>query len=62
MVEVDGWEPFGPVGVPLMVLLEAMSWYLKPIAPALRKAVGKEPWPKCSKGTCLAYTRKKATV
>ncbi|MEV4749000.1 hypothetical protein AB0K21_21700 [Streptosporangium sp. NPDC049248] len=62
MREAHDWDHFGPVGVPLLVLLEAMGWYIRPFSPAFRKAVGKDPLPTCSKGACLAHTRRKAAA
>lgn len=60
MNQADDWEVMGAFGSALAVLLEAGVWYLKPFIPASRKALGKEPLPTCSKGTCVAHTRKAA--
>ncbi|NRQ31347.1 hypothetical protein HII36_05770 [Nonomuraea sp. NN258] len=50
------FEFLGAAGGPVMVLLEANIWYLKPFQPALRRLAGREPLPTCSKGSCLAHT------
>ncbi|GGO63029.1 hypothetical protein [Nonomuraea cavernae] len=60
MHDADQWEVLGVFGSALMVMLEAAAWYLKPLVPASRKALGKELLPRCSKGTCLAHTGKAA--
>ncbi|GAA4946485.1 hypothetical protein HD597_006816 [Nonomuraea thailandensis] len=54
------YDVMGPVGGALQVLIEASIWYLQPFIPALRKLAGREPLPTCSKGSCLAYTRRQA--
>ncbi|GAA2830394.1 hypothetical protein [Nonomuraea rubra] len=54
------YDVMGPAGGALQVLIEAFIWYLKPFVPALRKLAGREPLPTCSKGPCLAYTRRRA--
>lgn len=56
------WSIFGDAAGVILVLAEAMGWFLKPFRPALRRAAGEEPYPTCSKGSCLAYTSRKATA
>ncbi|WP_433235341.1 hypothetical protein ACQPYK_25175 [Streptosporangium sp. CA-135522] len=62
MYDADQFEVMGVFGSTLMVVLKAMVWYIKPFNSAVRKALGKEPLPTCSKGTCLAHTGGKAAA
>ncbi|MEV0617630.1 hypothetical protein AB0I81_30215 [Nonomuraea sp. NPDC050404] len=61
MHEAAQFEVYGAFGSALMVMLEAMAWFIKPLIPASRKAFRKERLPTCSKGTCLAHTGQAAT-
>ena len=62
MRQADFYEVMGVFGLALMVILQAGAWYLKPLVPAIRRAIGKELLPVCSKGSCLAHTRREAAA
>ncbi|GHE32084.1 hypothetical protein GCM10017673_38590 [Streptosporangium violaceochromogenes] len=47
--QADEWEDLGAAGAALNVLREATSWWIAPLTPLARRAVGKPPFPKCSK-------------
>ncbi len=52
----DQFMAMGAFGGPLMVMLEAFVWYIRALQPAVRRVVGQEPLPSCSRGSCVAHT------
>lgn len=56
MHEATQLQVLGSAGIAVLLLVEAAGWWARPIVPVVRKMFGREPLPKCSKGSCVAYT------